>query len=92
MIDAKEINAEIARLEYVESSYPNYTKLADLYIIRDKMESCLKSALLPQARFHEEAPMLDCTGASFLFFTSGKKKLLTYVSPNDNILMVTQKR
>lgn len=38
MLDAKEINAEIARLEYVESSYPNYAKLADLYIIRDRME------------------------------------------------------
>ena len=39
MLDAKEINAEIARLEYVESSYPNYAKLADLYIIRDRMEA-----------------------------------------------------
>lgn len=38
MLDAKEIDIEIARLEYGESSYPAYQKLADLYIIRNQME------------------------------------------------------
>ena len=38
MLDAKEIDIEIARLEYLESSYPNYAKLADLYAIRDHMQ------------------------------------------------------
>ena len=38
MLDAAEIRKEIARLEYEESSYPNYAKLADLYVIRDKMQ------------------------------------------------------
>lgn len=38
MLDKAEIRKEIARLEYEESSYPNYAKLADLYVIRDKME------------------------------------------------------
>lgn len=37
MLDALEIKKEIARLEYEESSYPNYAKLADLYIIRAEM-------------------------------------------------------
>lgn len=38
MLDIREINMEIARLEYEDSSYPNYQKLANLYTIRDKME------------------------------------------------------
>lgn len=38
MLDRREINMEIARLEYEESSYPNYAKLADLYTIRDRMD------------------------------------------------------
>lgn len=42
MLDAKEIDIEIARLEYGESSYPAYAKLADLYIIRSQMEKSQK--------------------------------------------------
>ena len=38
MLDKQEIRKEIARLEYEESSYPNYAKLADLYIISAEME------------------------------------------------------
>ena len=34
MLDRKEIDIEIARLEYGESSYPAYAKLANLYTIR----------------------------------------------------------
>lgn len=37
MLDAREIDIEIARLEYGESSYPAYAKLADLYTIRNQM-------------------------------------------------------
>lgn len=37
MLDRKEIDIEIARLEYGESSYPAYAKLANLYTIRDQM-------------------------------------------------------
>lgn len=37
MLDEKEINMEIAKWEYLESSYDNYAKLADLYTIRDHM-------------------------------------------------------
>lgn len=38
MLDAAEIRKEIARLEYEESDYKNYAKLADLYVIRKQMQ------------------------------------------------------
>ena len=38
MLDKAEIRAAIARLEFEESSYSNYAKLANLYTIRDKMQ------------------------------------------------------
>lgn len=38
MLDPKEIDIEIARLEYGESSYPAYAKLANLYTIRNQMQ------------------------------------------------------
>lgn len=38
MLNEAELKKEIARLEYEESSYPNYAKLADLYIIRGQMQ------------------------------------------------------
>lgn len=37
MLDKAEIRAAIAKLEFEESSYSNYAKLANLYVIRDKM-------------------------------------------------------
>lgn len=37
MLDPKEIDIEIARLEYGESSYPAYAKLANLYTIREQI-------------------------------------------------------
>lgn len=39
MLDEREIDIEIARLEYTESSYPNYAKLADLYTIKNQMNA-----------------------------------------------------
>lgn len=44
MLDGKEIDLEIARLEYTESSYANYSKLADLYTIRDHMTGSPQSS------------------------------------------------
>ena len=38
MLDKAEIRAAIAKLEFDESSYSNYAKLASLYVIRDKMQ------------------------------------------------------
>lgn len=37
MLDEAEIRKEIARLEYEESSYHNYAKLADLYTIQNRL-------------------------------------------------------
>ena len=42
MLDAKEIEKEIARLEYIESSYSNYAKLADLYTIQNQMNKTVR--------------------------------------------------
>lgn len=39
MLDEAEIRKEIARLEYEESSYSNYAKLANLYTIRGQMRA-----------------------------------------------------
>lgn len=38
MLDRKEIDGEIAKWEALESSYPNYFKLATLYTVRDHMD------------------------------------------------------
>ena len=46
MLDPREIDIEIARLEYNESSYESYGKLATLYIIRDHLPQKQE----PQAR------------------------------------------
>ena len=74
MLDAKEIAAAIAQLEYLDSSYPNYAKLADLYIIRDKMEGREKP--LAYERSYSAAPAAvaeKVTGDSdFLRAISGK--------------------
>ena len=49
MLDPKEIDIEIARLEYGESSYPAYAKLANLYTIRNQIR---------QQRNETEAPVI----------------------------------
>lgn len=53
MLDALEIRKEIARLEYEESSYPNYAKLANLYTIQDRMGH---KAEQPAERRYSAAP------------------------------------
>lgn len=77
MLDAKEIAAEIARLEYVESSYPNYAKLADLYIIRDRMEG--KEKPLAYERLYSVAPAVVAEEVS----VSGDSDFLRSVSGKD---------
>lgn len=39
MLDRKEIDGEIAKWEALDSSYPNYFKLATLYTVRDHMNT-----------------------------------------------------
>ena len=50
MLDPKEIDLEIARLEYGESSYPAYAKLATLYTIKNQMNK-----QNPESRSYEQA-------------------------------------
>lgn len=73
MLDAKEIDIEIARLEYGESSYPAYAKLANLYTIRNQMN--MKSEPVPAQSF-SAAPdpysMPQYGDSEFLSAVSGK--------------------
>lgn len=78
MLDAMEINAEIARLEYIESSYPNYAKLADLYIIRDRMQGSSEPLAYEQSYPTASAVAVDISGdygdSNFLQSVSGKSQ------------------
>lgn len=56
MLDKAEIRKEIARLEYEESSYPNYAKLANLYVIRDKMQGGDRNEETRYTGFYSGAP------------------------------------
>lgn len=80
MLDESEIRKEIARLEYEESSYPNYAKLANLYVIRDKMQEALRDDGPRYASSYSgtaaPAPVLSAIGeygdSDFLLAISGK--------------------
>lgn len=56
MLDQKEIDLEIAKWEYLESSYENYSKLADLYTIRDHMRQ-EQAPPTPPASLYAAAPV-----------------------------------
>lgn len=58
MLDRREIEIEIARLEYNESSYEAYSRLADLYTIIDRMDraEAAKKAPEPQTKASMSAP------------------------------------
>lgn len=47
MLDSREIDLAIAELEYKESSYGNYAKLASLYTIRDQIRRRSESDSAP---------------------------------------------
>lgn len=84
MLDKQEIRKEIARLEYEESSYPNYAKLADLYIISAEMEKSNEriepryERLYSRATAPVEMPapqntvIVDAADSDFLKAVSGK--------------------
>ena len=58
MLDRREIEIEIARLEYNESSYEAYSRLADLYTIIDRMDraEAAKKSPEPQPKVSMSAP------------------------------------
>lgn len=74
LLDPKEIDLEIAKWEYLESSYENYAKLADLYIIRDHMALPAEAAHAYEAECSAEpAPIVGHYGNSdFYEAISGK--------------------
>lgn len=73
MLDQTEIDLEIAKWEYLESSYENYAKLADLYTIRDHMRQ-EQTPPDPTALLHAAAPALveQYGDSDFLQAVSGK--------------------
>ena len=77
MLDRKEIDIEIARLEYGDSSYPAYAKLADLYTIRDRMDRQEHQATYEGLHFAAPAsvdfpPVEDYGDSDFLRTVYGK--------------------
>ena len=79
MLDPKEIDIEIARLEYGESSYPAYQKLANLYTIRNQMRQSEQPQQTPiQAYSFSAAPESTYTGrygdSEFLLEIEGKNQ------------------
>lgn len=56
MLDAAEIRKEIARLEYEESDYKNYAKLADLYVIRKQMQEAERGDGCKYVGYYSGAP------------------------------------
>lgn len=64
MLDAREIDIEIARLEYGESSYPAYAKLADLYTIRNQMRRAEGAEESEYNSSHSAAPAPPSTPAA----------------------------
>ena len=79
MLDRKEIDIEIARLEYGESSYPAYAKLANLYTIRDRMDRQERPATYEtsysaaQATVEASPAVGDYGGSDFLRTVYGKE-------------------
>lgn len=75
MLDRREIDIEIARLEYVESNYPDYAKLADLYVIRDQMDRQKTEQKEIPAQYSSAPDPLPPTvtgGSDFLRAVSGR--------------------
>lgn len=77
MLDEREIRKEIARLEYEESSYPNYAKLADLYAIRREMRGGSGEPLSPYSVATSSEPAAQYAvgqygDSDFLLAVSGK--------------------
>ena len=73
MIDEKELQLWIARLETEESSWPNYEKLAVLYIIQNQHKPEPASAPEPAAYSFAPAPaVVEYSDSDFLRAVSGK--------------------
>lgn len=87
MLDPKEIDIEIARLEYGESSYPAYQKLANLYTIRNQMKQTEQREEPIQAYSLAAAPEPSYTGrygdSDFLMEIEGKEPASVWAIMDD---------
>ena len=89
MLDRKEIDIEIARLEYGESSYPSYAKLANLYTIRDRMDR--QERQVPYEASYSAAPAVaekssvteDYGDSDFLQAVYGKEQMAVWAIMDD---------
>lgn len=97
MLDAREIEIEISRLEYGESSYSAYAKLADLYTIRNQMEKA-KSPDAPAQYSYTAAPEPDPLpqygDSDFMMAVAGKDPVKVWAVMDDlmDTLRVTNPR
>ena len=80
MLDRKEIEIEISRLEYGESSYPAYAKLADLYTIRNQMDKAEQPEAPEPASLvgYSQAPEPPLRGSDFLDLAADKDPALVW--------------
>lgn len=87
MLDRKEIEIEISRLEYGESSYPAYAKLADLYTIRDQMNKAEQPEDPQPASLmgYSQAPEPPLRGSDFLDLVAEKDPVLVWEVLDDLI-------
>lgn len=88
MLSRKEIESEIARLEYAESSYSNYAKLADLYTILNQM-NCN-----PDLGDTEQETVKSYGESNFLKSISGRNEKAVWLIIDDlmdNLKVVNQK-
>ena len=98
MLDPKEIDIEIARLEYGESSYPAYAKLAALYTIRNQMqkqESETRSYELAYSSAPADPALVEAYGDSdFIAVISGLNQADVWEVMDDlmDTLLVTNPR
>ena len=74
MLDAREIDSEIAKWEALESSYPNYAKLAYLYVLRREMQKqdSPESAYSMDHAFSGPQPLESYGDSEFLQAVAGK--------------------
>lgn len=96
MLDRKEIEIEISRLEYGESSYPAYAKLADLYTIRSQMDKAEQPEGSQPASLvgYSQAPEPQLRGSDFLDLVADKDPALVWEVLDDlmETLSVTNPR
>lgn len=98
MLDRRELEIEIARLEYGESSYAAYARLADLYTIIDRMDRAEAAQKAPEpqlkASMSTPDPALFDGDSEFMRAIKGKDSAAVWAVVDDlmDTLHVTMPR